>query len=47
MGFGDAAIRLTYLSRIRPVQLDGRDWYDLPVRITLHFRPKKRGQRAP
>lgn len=37
LGFGQAAIRLTYRSRIRPMQVNGRDWYDLPVGIPFRF----------
>lgn len=38
LGFGQAAIRLAYRSRIRPVQVNDRDWYDLPVLVPLRFR---------
>lgn len=40
LGFGQAAIRLTYRSRIRPVQRNARDWYDLPVTVPFQFRQR-------
>jgi protein TonB len=43
LGFGRAAIRLAYRSRIKPVQRNGQDWYDLPIsvpfRFTRHAKP--------
>lgn len=47
LGFGQAAIRLTYRSRIRPMQVNGRDWYDLPVGIPFRFAQRVRPSKPP